>query len=146
MIIPTLEELQNKTKPLYGSRLNVITLQNIYFNIFGVDMMIPAGFRSDGASIPWILTIFLDPFDPRILFWALVHDYIYRTQFMPRLIADAILKEGIHLSGSWIWSVIFYYTLRPTGWLAWIRNKRKGLEQYPEAKQQLKDYICKKND
>lgn len=63
---------------------------------------IPAGFVSDGASIPKFLRWFYNPHDPRTLLPALVHDWLYFCKFFGdsksgRRIADKIFKDLLYL-------------------------------------------------
>ena len=56
---------------------NVYTLrENLYFS----DLTVPAGFRSDGASVPrFFWRAVFPPGEPAALRAAILHDYVYRT-------------------------------------------------------------------
>lgn len=113
--------------------------------------MVPAGFVTDLATIPWPLSILLPPDGP----WArpaILHDFQYRTQpwvdytlglkgvdrartraarkendyylesRLTRADADGIFRRFQKEIGvSWIKRNIIYYGVRLGGWLAWSR-------------------------
>ncbi len=90
-----------------GRQVYLLTEDFIYdSNILG-RIVVPAGFKTDFASIPRIAWRYLDPEDPAILYISVVHDYLYSV--LGRLIdgrvftreqADLILPEGMEISGA----------------------------------------------
>lgn len=62
------------------------------------NLFIPAGFRSDGASIPRCLHWYARPFG-EALYAAVVHDFCYRTHAKPKVLADSIFYELLLESG-----------------------------------------------
>ncbi len=143
--IPTTEELQSSLKIiLTKGGPNVRVLKNIYIKLYGVFYIIPKGFKSDGASIPlWLTALFrINPFDKNILLFSILHDYFYRTQFLPRFMADAIYEIGLEQTSSKLIAKSFYVALRSTGGLAWSNNAKRGLETHPKAYNELISYIC----
>lgn len=141
MRIPSTEELENKFKINFWTELTITATENIFFRIMWIDMIIPAGFSSDGASIPRTLRVFINEYNPKWLFAAICHDYIYRTQFMPRVIADNIFRLILRQTAWAIYSYLFFKWVRVWWWIAWFANSYK-LEEYPTAKHDLKSYIC----
>jgi hypothetical protein len=80
------------------------------------DIIIPEGFMFDGASIPKYLRWRFDPFDPRWIRAACIHDRLYYTHEKPRKICDKILREVMLEDGSpkrTAWE--FYYRVRLFG-------------------------------
>ena len=141
MVIPTIEELDNSLGLVLWKTLQIKAKENMYFRVMWVDMIIPEGFQSDGASIPKWLRVFINEYDPRWLFAAIVHDYLYRTQFMPRIIADNIFKIILKETAWLIFTYWFYHWVRVWWWYAWWKNS-KNLQKYVKAKHDLKCYIC----
>jgi len=88
---------------------------------------IPAGFETDGASIPrpfWLTTG--TPFRPRFFKSALIHDYLYRHQILERSLVDQIFREMLLADGVCKYTAIkMYYALRLAGWIAWNRHRRR---------------------
>lgn len=100
-------------------------LDDFRFSGYGVDLLIPAGFHTDLASIPRILWRLIAPYELSIEA-ALVHDWLYRHGgrhlhgTVDRLAADGIFREimiaqgvpawrcavayrGVRLFGGWSW-------------------------------------------
>lgn len=67
----------------------------VYTDYFGVrnTFVIPAGFKTDFASVPRIFWAFISPTDEFIRIPALIHDFMYRTSKYPRIICDKIFLE-----------------------------------------------------
>lgn len=65
----------------------------------GVFVVIPAGYLTDGYSMPgWFLSHF-QPHNPKWLLPSLVHDWLYDTGIVPRHMADRILIEQMRAAG-----------------------------------------------
>ena len=141
MRIPTIKELEGKFKVNFNGSLTITTTENIFFRIMWIDMIIPEWFSSDWASIPKIFRVFINEYDVKWVFAAIVHDYLYRTQFMPRMIADNIFKLILQKTAGKVYCYIFYRWVRLWGFIARYNNWRQ-LESYPKAKHDLKCYIC----
>lgn len=99
---------------------NVYTLrENLYFS----DLTVPAGFRSDGASVPrFFWRVVFPPGDALALRAAILHDFIYRTRpegwsreeadrlFLAVMILDGVpvpralmAWAGVRIGGHWAW-------------------------------------------
>lgn len=78
---------------------------------------VPAGFTTDGASVPdWLQHIF-DPFDPDYATAAVIHDWLYYKKLVSRKEADKIFLEVMLKMGTPRWKAYtFYYTVRLVGW------------------------------
>jgi hypothetical protein len=91
----------------------------------GCDIVVPAGFETDLASIPRFFWRVLPPLgtysEP-----AVVHDWLYSVQSHVRVLADKVLLEGmtVHNVPNWQRCSI-YYSVRTFGWAAWNRAKKK---------------------
>lgn len=88
---------------------------------------VPAGFRTDGASLPRLLWPVLgSPFSPELIDAAIVHDYAYRYGVPDRRMADlhfrAMLRgAGVGRFRAWC----FWAGVRIGGWVFW-RKCRYG--------------------
>lgn len=84
---------------------------------------IPAGFRTDGASLPRLLWPLLgSPFSPEIITAAVIHDYAYRFGAWPRHLADGVLftrlvQDGVARGRA----RLFWYGVTLFGWFYWRR-------------------------
>lgn len=85
----------------------------LYTFQFGTKLIagrVPAGFKTDLASIPGVLqSIF--PHDGKYTEAAILHDFLYGKAVCSRWMADAIFREGMKNSGVSVW-------VRFTLWLA----------------------------
>ena len=141
-VIPAAEEVSNSIKIIFGKKSRVEVIRDIFIKLHGCWYIIPKGFVSDGASLPWALTLLIDRMAAKIILFSILHDYFYRTQFSPRFYADAIYESGLEETANTPLSRSFYVGLRMAGGVAWRKNKKKGLEKYPEAYQRLIAHIC----
>lgn len=64
--------------------------KDFFFSINGKTYIIPKGFRTDGASIPWWLIWLYNRFDPDVLNSAVIHDWFYYNGFFTRARTDKI--------------------------------------------------------
>ena len=63
----------------------IITLEDYWFNFKDKTIRIPAGYRSDGASVPRIFWGLLSPpIDPITLEPSVAHDFLYDIKIAPR--------------------------------------------------------------
>ena len=74
---------------------------------FGKTITVPAGFKTDFASIPRAAWGFLDPEDPIIAWPSVIHDYLYTCKGkLPdgtkynREKADSVLREAMEACGA----------------------------------------------
>lgn len=80
--------------------------QQIPFVVSGMELFVPPGFSSDGASIPRFLWRWLSPsLDTRTLIPSIIHDYLYKTHVCTRRQADMLylrllLRNGYPLAKS----------------------------------------------
>jgi hypothetical protein len=100
---------------------------HLIIDVIGCTFRVPARFPTDGASIPrifWLTTG--QPFSPRFITAAIVHDYLYQYGHVERLIADTVFKQILlkHGVGEYQATKMFL-ALRLGGWIVWNRY-RKG--------------------
>ena len=84
--------------------------------VYGIKIRVPAGFVSDGPSVP----------RTPILFWlfghvgkraAVIHDFLYRNALVPRNIADEIYSEALIASNKGKNKAFWMYLgVRARGW------------------------------
>ena len=107
---------------------DIITLlEDLTVQFNGKTLTVPAGFQSDGASVPQFLWDSVSPqIDPRTLRGALVHDYIYRNapDQWTRKEADDLFYEFIREDGlSWWSAQKAYWGVRLFGTSAWCERE-----------------------
>ena len=98
------------------------TLRLVPILPFAVTISIRAGFRTDGASIPQSLRRFIgNPFDTVRLIAAVLHDALYLSHLLPRIVADFIyylaLRQCSHMPRAYAFAE--YLALRAGGKAAW---------------------------
>jgi hypothetical protein len=95
----------------------------------GREVVVPAGFVTDMASVPRALWWLMPPWD-RYGPAAIVHDLDYRQQWVSRAEADALFLAGmaaLKVPGPRRW--VIYLALRLFGGFAWRANARKRSRQ-----------------
>ena len=95
-----------------------------------VDLEVPTGFTTDGASIPKIAYPLIgSPWGGRYAKAAVPHDYRYYTQTIPRRKADKQFIDGMTILGvPWWKKRLMYRVVRLGGWICWrIRGRRRKL-------------------
>ena len=85
---------------------------------------VPRGFVTDLASLPRVFWSIFPPTGPYT--WAaIVHDYLYWTQIIPRQDADEIMALGMRELGASELSIkTFYASLRVAGGFSWENNRQ----------------------
>lgn len=105
----------------------------------GPEVIVPAGFVTDLASIPRIFWSVL-PSDGVYTFPAIVHDYMYWTQKHPRELADDVFRQGMDdmkVPAVDAWAI--HRAVRLGGSRAWDKNaelkaqgERRLLIKFPD--------------
>lgn len=90
---------------------------------------VPRGFVSDGASIPWAARCIAgDPFSFEYLHAAIIHDALYRKNFMDfitRAQADLIFRDLMWDTGVPVWKIPpFYAAVRVGGWRSYKKIEK----------------------
>lgn len=145
MDLPSLQDIESKTIVHYWKNPTIKVMENIYFRIFWIDVIIPRGATSDWSSLPFFLRAFYSPYNILWLFAGLVHDYIYRTQFLPKRIADLIFYYILKKTAGIFIAQVFYQWVNYFWYIAWYNNSKK-LQKFPTAKYDLLNYLCNKKD
>jgi len=103
-------------------------LESITYHTIAGPITVPAGFESDGCSMPRLFwRLFGHPFDMRYLREAILHDWLYWIQSFPRRDSDDIFRISLHVSGRLAeWRIeAIAFGLRLFGWIAWRANRRR---------------------
>lgn len=123
-----------------GIQLEPVPFERVYattipitFQMYDGFHTIKAGFKTDGASIPrfaWITTG--TPFAPEHIRAAVIHDFLYQTGEVSRLMADGLfrtllLEDGVNKYQAFK----MFWALRIGGWWAWRRYRRQGGKKCP---------------
>jgi len=112
--------------------------EDFNYELNGEKLVIPAGFKFDGASIPKFLHTFLSPVGV-LLMGGLVHDYAYKYETLLKINkaetmgvltqkkADQIFRDiNIEINGFYLMNQLAYYSLRLGGFLAWRKHRKVG--------------------
>lgn len=92
-------------------------------DILGRTVVVPAGFQTDYASIPWLLWGPLPPVG-RYDRAAVIHDYLYRFNGCSRKEADLTLLEAMRwLDVNKLQRAAIYAGVRAGGWHAWRKYR-----------------------
>ena len=88
-------------------------------------ILVKKGLVTDGASIPRICwTTTGSPFLPSYIRAAIIHDYLYKTQKIPRKTVDGIFRDILKEDGiSFYQRSKMYWALRSFGWFMWRSKK-----------------------
>ena len=99
----------------------VMLVKAYYFYCGGRKQKIPAGFLSDGASIPRIFWRILDPpITAGTLIASLKHDFVYQTACTSRKKADRMFWKDMKRAGYPRWKAFLHYSaVRIFGWIPW---------------------------
>lgn len=85
---PDLKKLDSISKESGLPEKILMVDYKIYIN--GILVIIPKGFITDLASIPWVFRLMFNPDDPRFTVAALVHDWLYALEILKRTESDKI--------------------------------------------------------
>lgn len=90
--------------------------------------VIPAGFATDGASIPRFLWRLLGhPFQSDYIEVFVLHDYRYQTGSLPRKEADKEMLDGLKRSGmGWLKRYTIYWGVRIGGDRHYNKNNKEN--------------------
>lgn len=100
------------------------------FEVDGLEIWIPRGYRFDGASIPQFLWgIIGSRFEPDRLLAALRHDWAYLTHCATRKQADALFRADLHAAGVAAWKrEAMYSAVRAFGGGSWPTSEADQAE------------------
>lgn len=94
------------------------------------EIVVPAGFDTDYASIPRIFWSIYPP-DGSYAPAAVVHDWLYWSQDFTRDESDRVFYEAMTALGvPWLRRQIIYRAVRLGGWAPWGKRARQILTEY----------------
>jgi hypothetical protein len=98
-----------------------------YFLLDGKQMCIPAGWVSDGASIPRFLWCSLgSPFVGKHRAGCILHDFLYWSNYQDRKFSDVCMYDMMRADGTaWVRASLIYRGVRMGGWVAWNNHKKR---------------------
>lgn len=106
-------------EPDESGRTALLVLPLYYESAIVGSLIVPEGFRTDGASVPRLFWNLIPPWG-RYGAAAVVHDYLYRKQEFARATADAVLLEAMEACGvGFLTRKTIYSAVRLFGWAAW---------------------------
>jgi len=95
----------------------------LYSDYVGVIINIPKGFLTDFASTPKFLHSFFPPTDLDYILSAILHDYLYFSNYFTRLESDIIFLQAMKLQGCPWWKrKAVFNGVRIGGWKAWQKH------------------------
>ena len=111
-----------------------------YFDTDNIEVIVPAGYIFDGASIPRIFWFVLSP-TGLLLIPGLIHDYAYEHDYIltsagdkyrenaGRFYWDRVFRDtAIKINGFHIINYMAWFALVLGGWAAWWSHRRRGNE------------------
>lgn len=115
-------------------------LEPVEFKCGPISIVVPVGYVTDFASIPVLLHWWIRPTDNRVARGAVVHDWIYHTHCLPRVIADAIFQVIMRLDGTPRNKAKLLSTaVRTCGKGSYMRGPDKLRERTPHLAKYIKD-------
>ena len=90
-----------------------------------IELKVPAGFQTDGLTIPPIGRGLLDRFGP-MLPVGIAHDWLYARGQWKRRDADRFLRDCGRALGLRAWRVwLYYWAVRAFGWRNWHLARKR---------------------
>lgn len=91
-----------------------------------VKIIIPIGFKSDGASIPRLAwSIIGSPWTGKYKYAVVIHDYLTATQTTTRREADRIFLDAMKVLNVSRWKRrVIWLAVRLFGWSTWRKHKK----------------------
>lgn len=89
----------------------------------GKCFVVPAGFITDGASLPWLVTAIWDRWEPKTLRSSILHDYSYSTKSMgTKEQVDQRFLRGLQ-ADKWPHALAYYRAVKWAGLYAWMLQR-----------------------
>lgn len=96
-------------------------------DIAGRMFTVPVGFFTDFASVPRFLPLIYALIGDEAHEAAAIHDWLYYSAIVQRVVADKVLREAILLCQMPAWKAnLFYSGVRIGGWAAWNGHRKLG--------------------
>lgn len=126
MTIPTIDELHTIWDDQLGERL-FFACHELAFDIDGYETTIPAGFLSDGLSIPrWAQPLINTSASPQFIVAGIYHDYLYKVwpnKKITRKEADILFLKVMKGLGVGFWRRrTIYLGVRAGGFTSWHKR------------------------
>jgi hypothetical protein len=108
-----------------GNRIFRLEYHYTYISSYG-EITVPAGFETDGASVPRLFWPIFPPFG-HVFGSAVIHDFLYRLRSrarydLDRWEADDIFKEAMFNSGiDWLSRETIHRSVRLFGWRSYMK-------------------------
>ena len=142
LTLPTLKPLRD------GAKWQLTENFLYHSDLYSIDLIIPKNFVTDLASIPLPVWRLMPPATGKYRIPAIVHDYLYNTEFMPREAIDNIFLEAMKDSNVSYWKrYTIYWSVRAFGGFTYNKHSLKSIngyrrlcKDYPEAVE-LPSYI-----
>lgn len=110
---PKLELTGGRRKTGWGWRVERRLLEPVSFRCsvagFDLSVEVPAGYITDGYSMPGMLLQVFQPSDPIYLLPPILHDWPYDVGILPREVADLMLLQAMRAVGVPEWQCIAVY-------------------------------------
>jgi hypothetical protein len=87
-----------------------------------INIIVPEGEETDGASVPFLFWIFFPPIGPWLK-TAVVHDYLYKMKSCKRSLADRVFLYDRRYSPTRM--ILMWMALRLFGWIFYYRKCSK---------------------
>lgn len=86
---------------------------------------VPEGFETDFASVPQLFWNIIPPVGSYAR-GAVIHDFLYRSDYFTRAEADQVLLEAMECTGvPWRERQTIYWAVRAFGWHAWRKDHQE---------------------
>jgi hypothetical protein len=109
-----------------GETMNVFADFKYYSSMLQGVVVVPAGFKTDFASIPRLFCRVL-PKNGKYDRAAVIHDYLYTTAIVTKAEADSVFLEAMELCGvSWLERFIMFQAVNLFGLFAWNAHRREA--------------------
>lgn len=102
-------------------------MESLQYTVFKKSFIVPAGFITDFASVPRIFWSRYAAWDIHYGPPAILHDFLYQGQVVPRKEADEMFLELMRLAGVSLWTRYrFYFAVRMFGAWAYADRDARG--------------------
>lgn len=105
-----------------------VLTRSLRFAVNGVEYVVPAGFMTDHASVPWFFSWLYPRRGRRYEVAAVVHDFLYSVPTgMDRAAADLVFRAAMRALGVPAYrALILWAAVRVGGGGAWDEGQRRG--------------------
>lgn len=101
--------------------MELVTMHDTNLASWGIDAIMPAGFKSDGMSVPRFFWRFISPkIEGRTAGPSIIHDWLYASHRLTRKEADNWLRQALVNNGMTARkAAMVYYAVRVFGFSHW---------------------------